>query len=158
MLTLGIISGSPEYLKIYVSPGFDSTGSSGEDTFCCGSCYEIAPLNGIYIVRLVSGVGETSTWHRFRECPVCVCSKGRQAGTVRTVSSATTTLAQILHAILVTTILLPLYVQIPCAQQPVSEPSASLLCKSCEDSPGYTGPLVCSALASFSQALARCAF
>lgn len=52
------------------------------------------------------------------ECPVHVSSKGRQAGTVRAVSSATTTLAQILHAILVSTILLPLYVQIPCAQQP----------------------------------------
>lgn len=30
MLTLGIVSGSPEYLKMYVSPGFDSTGSSGD--------------------------------------------------------------------------------------------------------------------------------
>lgn len=79
---------------------------------------------------------------------------------MRAVSSATTTLAQILHAILVSTYHSSTSVctnsMCPTAQSQ-NLLLLSCVCKPREDSPGYTGPLICSVLASFSQALARCA-
>lgn len=104
-------------------------------------------------------MGETSTWHRFSGVS-CPCLQQRKAGRHRESSEQ-------------------------CNHYPSPDPSChpsqyhsstfvcansmcptaqsqnllllSCVCKPREDSPGYTGPLICSVLASFSQALARCA-